>query len=499
MDLLRDVAAYIERHHLIEPGDRIVVGVSGGPDSVTLLHLLSRLSQDYGFTLHVAHLDHGIRGEASAADRAFVANLAEELGLPATTRSVDIPTLAKRERLAIEETARRRRYGFLCQVAQSVGACRIAVGHHADDQAETVLMHLLRGAGPAGLRGMLPATRLRDYRLLPVSIKPPTDMMLIRPLLSTPRAEIEVYCREMGLTTRFDRSNLDTTYFRNRLRHEVLPYLAEINPRISERLCNLAEVVRADYKLLQEFVSVAEDMLLIASHSDALVFDLARWREQPLAIQRALVRRSAYKLRRTLRDVDFDHVEQAVDVAQRGQTGAQAILPRELVLTVGYSTLTIAEAGALHLPSERPWLEPGEIRSVKIPGVTLLPRGWSLHTEVVKYWDIEAIRENPNTLVAWIDAAALGESPFLRTRQEGDRFRPQGMQGAEVRLSDFLINIQLPRDWREHLPLLISRAPGSENEGAEARILWVTGIRMSEEALVRPETERVVYFRFRGP
>ncbi|MGC9520796.1 MAG: tRNA lysidine(34) synthetase TilS [Anaerolineae bacterium] len=499
MALLRDVAAYVERHHLIEPGARVVVGVSGGPDSVALLHVLSRLSQDYGLDLHIAHLDHRIRGAASAADRAFVADLAEGLGVPVTTRSADIPALAERERLAIEEAARRRRYGFLCQVAQTIGASHIAVGHNADDQAETVLMHLLRGAGPAGLRGMLPATRLRDYRLLPETIQPPTDLTLIRPLLSTPRSEIEAYCREMGLATRFDRSNLDTTYFRNKLRHEVLPYLAELNPRLSERLCNLAEVVRADYELLREFISVAEDTLLVAAHSDALVFDLARWREQPLAVQRALVRRSAYKLRRTLRDVDFHHVEQAVDVAQRGQTGAQAILPRELELTVGYSTLTIAEAGALHLPAERPWLEAGESRTVDIPGVTPLPRGWSLHTEVLSHWDIEVIRQNPNALVAWIDAAALGTRPFLRTRQEGDRFRPQGMHGAEVRLSDFLINIKLPREWREHLPLLVAQAPRSGNEGSATRILWVTGIRLSEEALVGPETERVVYFRFRGP
>ncbi len=492
MGLLRDVSAYVERHQLIAAGARIVVGVSGGPDSVTLLHLLQRLSGPHDLHLHVAHLNHSIRGEAAEADMRFVARLAEEMGLPFTSETRDIPRLAEEGGLAWEETARRERYAFLGRVAEQVGAQSIAVGHHADDQSETVLMHLLRGAGPSGLRGMLPATRLRDYRLLTRcngSALPSSELMLIRPLLGTPRADIEAYVQEHGLETRFDHSNLDTTYFRNRLRHEVLPELARINPRFSERLRNLAEVVRADYQLLQEFVSVAQDTLLVATHPDAVVFDLKRWREQPLAIQRALVRRSAYRLHCTLRDVDFDHVEQAVDVAQRGLTGAQAILPRDLRLTVGYTTLTIAQASALHLPAERPWMAPGDEIVVAIPGVTSLPRGWSLHAQELAEWDITSITENPNPLVAWIDAQALDTHPVLRTRQEGDRFAPQGMHGSEVRLSDFLINTKLPRPWRDHLPLLAS----------PDHILWVAGLRLSETALVRPDTRRIVHLRFFGP
>ncbi len=349
-------------------------------------------------------------------------------------------------------------------------------------------MHLLRGAGLAGLRGMLPATRMRDYRMVSLDDKPPVDLVLIRPLLNTPRADIEAYCRKENLQTRFDRSNLDTTYFRNRLRHEVLPDLAKINPRISERLRNLAEVVRSDYRLLQEFVSVAHDTLLVVAYPDALVFDLTRWREQPLAIQRALVRRSAYRLRHTLRDVDFEHVEQAVDVAQRGMTGALAVLPHNLELTVGYTTLTISETGALHLPSERPWLRPGDRIPITVPGITPLPEGWTLQAEEMPTWDIRAVTENPNPLAAWIDARSLEHMTVLRTRKEGDRFVPQGMQGSEVRLSDFLINTKLPRPWRDRLPLLVSRG----------RILWVAGLRLSENVLVRPETKRVVRLRFYG-
>lgn len=489
MDLLHDISAYVERHQLITPGARIVVGVSGGPDSVTLLHVLRRMAASLRLELHVAHLHHGIRGAEADADLAFVMELAREAGLPFTAESIDVPQLASQARLAVEEAARRARYDFLARVAQRFDAPTIAVGHNADDQAETVLMHLLRGAGPAGLRGMLPATRLRDYHLLPQAEKLPAELTLIRPLLDTTRAEIEAYCIEEGLETRFDRSNLDTTYFRNRLRHEVLPYLAEINPRISERLRNLAEVVRADYGLLHEFITVAQDTLLIAAHPDALIFDLLRWREQPIAVQRALIRRSAYQLRRTLRDIAFGHVEQAVDVAQRGHTGAQATLPHGLHLTVGYTTVVIAHAGALHLPVERPWLDPVDEISVAIPGVTALPDGWALHATELVDWDSNRIAVNPNPLVAWIDRDALGDQPLLRTRRTGDRFQPQGMQGSVVRLSDFLINTKLPRPWRDHLPLLVS---GNQ-------LLWVVGMRMSQGSMVGPGTRQVLHLRLTGP
>lgn len=487
MDLLGDVEAYMLRHRLVEPGGCIVVGVSGGPDSVTLLHLLNQLAPRYDLKLHVAHLNHQIRAEAEA-DAAFVMDLSAKWKIPCTTESVDLPSLAARKKLSLEEAARRVRYAFLCRVAQNVGAQHIAVGHNADDQAETVLMHFLRGAGPAGLRGILPSTRLRDDCTVSNRDGPATNITLIRPLLSTPRAAIEAYCDAHHLETRFDRSNLDTTYFRNRLRHEVLPYLDGVNPGISERLRHLGEIVRADYTLLQEFVRIAWDTLLIDAHPDALVFDLQRWREQPLAIQRAIIRRAAYRLRKHLRDVDFSHVEASVDVAQHGETGAQATLPHQLWLTIGYETLTIGEVGALHLPEDRPWLDAGDIIPLSLPGETVLPGGWMLHAQEASHWNLDVIIENPNPLVAWIDKKALTGAgvPILRTRREGDRFIPQGMQGSAVRLSDFFINTKVPRQWRDYVPLLV----------AHNQILWVTGMRLSERALVRPDTEAVIYLRF---
>ncbi|HOT90329.1 MAG TPA: tRNA lysidine(34) synthetase TilS [Anaerolineae bacterium] len=486
MDILREVQRTIETYHLLQPGARVVVGVSGGPDSVTLLHVLRRLSGPLNLGLHVAHLHHAIRGADADADAGFVAALAAAWGLPCTVERVDVQAIAEREKLALEEAARHARYAFLCRVAQSIGATRIAVGHNADDQAETVLMHLLRGAGPAGLRGMLPETRLCDYHLLASSLNPPPEMKLIRPLLYVPRADIEAYCAEQQLETRFDRSNLDTTFFRNRLRHEVLPYLAQISPRIAQRLCHLAEVVRADYDMLHEFVSVAWDTLLVKESATMLSFNLAGWRGQPLAIQRAIIRCAAYQLCRSLRDVSFVHIEDAVRVAQHGVTGAQATLPHGLRLTVGYTTLTIAAGEALDLPPEKPWLELDARLPCPVPGEISLPGGWRLHIQEVPHWNLEVLANNCNPLVAWMDADVLGDAPILRTRRRGDTFQPQGLGGATVRLSALLTNVKMPRPWRDYVPLL----------EAGGRILWVVGVRLSEAAAVRPDTRRVVYLRF---
>jgi len=418
-NFLKQIRPAIEEYGLLTPGDEIVVGVSGGPDSLCLLHVLLRLCEEYRLRLHVAHLHHGARGADADADAEFVAALAVEWGLPVTVEKQDVPALAYAHGLAFEETARRVRYAFLARVAGEVGAHKIAVGHNADDQAETVLMHFLRGAGPAGLRGMLPITPITDYRLL----EPFTGqeagsrkqdagcrmqdagckrqdscilhpaIFIIRPLLEIPRSEIERYCASQGLTPRFDRSNLDTTYFRNRLRYELLPLLETYNPNIRARLCHTATVVAADYELLtqlraQAWAKVVADCLSSEGEQETvIVFDRTAWRALPVALQRATLRQAAYQLRKSLRDVDFVHVENARQVGLRGETGAQATLPMGLALTVGYDTLTVGEASDAGPPppANEPLLWSAEILAVEVPGTTPLPQSeWVLRAEVLE-------------------------------------------------------------------------------------------------------------------
>ena len=494
VDVLRQVRHTIEDHALLACGDAVAVGVSGGPDSLCLLHLLLRLREEYDLRLHVAHLHHGARGADADADAEFVAALATEWGLPVTVERQDVPALAREQRLAFEEAARRVRYAFLARVAGEIGARRIAVAHNADDQAETVLMHFLRGAGPAGLRGMLPATPIIDYRMLePLKEQEAgckmqdagenlASCIIIRPLLDVLRVDIERYCAEQGLQPRFDRSNLDTTYFRNRLRHELLPLLETYNPNVRARLRHTAAVIAADYDLLAQLRERAWDDTVQDVREASVVFGRAVWRALPVALQRAILRRAVYHLRRSLRDVDFVHVEDARLVGVNGETGAQATLPGGLALTVGYETLTVGDEGDVGPPPDGPLLWCDEPLAVQVPGTTPLPQSdWVLRMEMLAEWDLQQVAANPDPWTAYLDADALTAPAVLRTRRRGDRFRPRGMKGHSVKLSAFLVNRKLPRAWRDRVPLL----------AAGGTIVWVCGQRVGERAAVRSETQWV--------
>lgn len=481
----------IERHHLVSPGEVLVVGVSGGPDSLCLLHVLRGLRADYSLALHVAHLHHGLRGAEADEDAEFVRALAAEWELGCTIERVDVAALASRHHLAWEEAARRARYDFLCRVAEVAGSRCIAVGHNADDQTETVLMHWIRGSGLAGLRGMLPVTPLSEYRLIEdfASRPPSAGFRLVRPLLEVTRAEIEAYCAIHELKPRFDRSNLDTTYFRNWLRHEVLPLLASHNPNVGKVIRRSAQVLADDYALLRSLLLDTWPSVVRREEPERIVLDLEGWRALPTSLQRSIIREAVHRLRRTLRDVGFIHVENALLVARDGATGDQSTLPQGLMLTVGYDQLIVGSADAPPRLPNWPLLLAGTASvPVLIPGSTPLPgSSWQLEVSVVTREDLPSDwASNRDRWRAFIDAGVVGRRLWLRTRQAGDRLQPLGMSGSTVKLSDFLTNQKVPHDVRDQLPLLFS----------DTGIVWVCGQRVDERARVRDRTETVLVLRF---
>ncbi len=488
MDVLSSVRQAIDRHGLLTGGGTVVVGVSGGPDSLCLLHVLSRLRGDYGIALHVAHLDHCLRGSESQEDAAFVARLAEEWGLPATVESRDVLCLAKGSKLAIEEAARQARYSFLAQVALAVGVKRIAVGHHADDQTETIIMHWLRGAGLAGLRGMLPLTELGRMRLEAAwPNRPPLNLQLIRPLLETPRAEIESYCREHGLKPRFDRSNLDTTYYRNRLRHELIPYLESYNPNIREVLRRSAQVISDDYSFLQADLERVWPAVVSSESEEAITFDLERWRNLPTSQQRSTLREAIHRLRRSLRNINWIHTENALLALRVKPAGTQIALPQGLMLSIGYRDFTVADED--YVP-EVDWpLLLMESLPVAVPGVTELPdSGWCLEAALIERGEFrEDHLDNPNPWQAFLDCEEAGTELVLRQRRPGDRFQPLGLGGHEKSLHTFMIDHKIPRPLRGFVPIVAS----------PQHIVWVAGWRIDERVRIADSTKRVLHLAFR--
>ena len=464
----------ISRHNLLPPGTTVVAGVSGGPDSLCLLHVLKRLQADGGFDLHVAHLNHELRGEEAGADAEFVAALADAWGLPVTVEGRDVAAHARARKIAIEEAAREVRYAFLADIAARTGADRVAVGHHADDQVETVLMHALRGAGLAGLRGMLPDS--------PYPVRG-TGLRLVRPLLEVPRAEIEAYCAAHDLRPRFDCSNLDTTIFRNRLRHEVIPYLETINPNIRQVLRHTAAGLADDYAFLRQMVNEAWETVT-RQEEKAIFFEREGWHALHPSLQRGLIREAVRRLRPDLKDINWVHVEPARRLAMEKSPGKQATLPAGLALFHEREALIIAER--LPLPDE-PLLQPGQDVPVAVPARMALPGGrWRLQAEIVALDTLQAHpRTNVNRWQAFLDAGVAVPPLRLRTRWPGDRFRPLGMKGRHMTLGEFFIAQKVPAHLRDRIPLLA---------GADG-IIWVAGYRIDEAARVTETTKKVLWVR----
>ncbi len=490
MELLTDVQGTIERHQLLSHGDAIVVGVSGGPDSLCLLHVLLRLREAYALRLHVAHLNHRLRGAEADADAAFVARLAEEWGLPATIEARDVAGLAQHKGLAIEEAARQARYALLARVARQWGACKIAVGHNADDQVETIVMHWLRGSGLAGLRGMLPASKLKEMRLAEEEASTNAanaQLLLIRPLLETTRADIEAYCAKEGLEPRFDRSNLDTTYYRNRLRHELLPFLETFNPQVRQVILRAAEIIRADYALLRREAKRAWSRIAISEHQEAIVFDLEKWRTLPLSLQRSILREAIHRLRRSLRNINWVHVENAIAVLSKGHTGTRATLPRGLEVRISYDQFIVGNKGYLPPLPDQPWLRDVQV-PLSVPGQTALPGSdWCIVAQILKRVDLDQrVLEHAQPWQAYLDLAVTGNDLSLRTRRSGDRFWPQGLGDKPTSINSFMINAKVPQAWRDRIPLLVS----------PDKVLWVAGWRIDERAKVTEATRHILHLSF---
>nr|HPL29250.1 tRNA lysidine(34) synthetase TilS [Anaerolineae bacterium] len=436
MDVLTQVRATIDGEALLPRGGTVVVAVSGGPDSLCLLHVLLRLRGEYGVGLHVAHLNHGLRPEAEA-DAAFVAALAAAWHLPCAVGRVDVRALAAAERRSLEEAARLARYRFLAEVACAQGAGTVAVGHNADDQVETVLMHCLRGAGLAGLRGM--RRRARWPEGATAGCAAPT---LIRPLLDVPRRDIEAYVEAQGLEPRFDRTNLERAFYRNRIRHELVPILETYNPRIRERLHHTADVLADDYDYLQQSLDALWPELVLAAGPEAVALRRDVFRGLPPSPQRALLRRALLSLRRSLRDIGWLHLEQARRTALSAAVGSIAMLPAGLLLEVGYERLIVR-------PAAVPWVEPQAAplldteRPLQVPGLTPLAGGWAIEARLA-----EQATPGAGRLQACFDADRAGRELHLRRRRPGDRFQPRGLGGRHKSVKDYMIDAKIPRGQR---------------------------------------------------
>ncbi len=453
---------------LLGPGEPLLVGVSGGADSVALLHALVRL----GRKPHVCHLNHQLRGAESDADAKFVCQLAKRHGLPFTIEARNVAALVAEQKLSIEDAARRARHDFFAAVARKTGIKTLALAHTADDQVETFLLKLLRGAGVTGLSGMEQDRQLDGVRV-------------IRPLLGAHRKEILDYLKAKKLSWREDASNTDLQFTRNRVRHVLLPLLErEFNPAVRETLLRTAEILRDEDSYLTRHIS--EAIYSPTYCGDGI--DVEAFRGWPPAVQRRVVR---LWLGPEI-ELGFEHIEAVRELAVSENPSAEAHLPGDLVVCREYDELKKVRRKKLEpVRGKWPLVIGGETR-IKALGVSFVCHPESI--EGSRSLPKEICRQTTGGLSEFrraqndkkneerFDADSLGDSPFIRTWQEGDRFQPLGMK-TEKKLQDFFVDEKVPQRRRGRIPLLCA---------SDGRIAWVVGVRMAEPFKIRKTTRRIL-------
>jgi tRNA(Ile)-lysidine synthase len=548
VNLESKVIDFIQRYSLISPEEIVVVGVSGGADSVCLLHVLAKWRKELGIKLHIAHLNHQLRGVESEADAEYVSNLASSLGIPITIDRQDVAAYRTERNCSIEEAARELRYAFLARVAREVGANRIAIGHTRDDQVETILMHILRGTGITGLCGLAPCLPMAydsqgmSWLASPLSLRAPTcrgNLLVIRPLLDIAREETTSYCQEHQLAPRIDSSNLSPSFFRNRLRLQLLPLLRQYNPSVDQALLRLADIAKEDNAFIEQQASGLWDEVA-RQENNAIYLDRKQIASLPIALQRQLLRAAVTKLAGDTRDIEASHIEAARSLLNK-PASKRISLPHGFICQGGYNELVIASpdlSGQSQLPPCPFPPLPGEF-PLKVPGKTVFP-GWNVIASIVRErsdeghcehlkgaWQSLEIASSPRfigaprndrgechsepfavchsdpersegeeshaaqdrlreesrpaqgrlgeAISADFDSHKTGTALFVRQRRPGDRFQPLGMNMPK-KLQEFMVDAKIPRSWRGHIPIVCS----------PQQIIWVVGWRIDDRVKTTP-------------
>ena len=488
--LLKKVQDTIRKYQMFTSNTKLVVAVSGGPDSATLLHLLFKLRPKYNLLLWVAHLNHGLRGREADFEAEWVKKFAVKLGVPVISDTFRVAVLAKEKRLSLEEAARRARYDFLEEVANQVGASKIALAHTASDQAETLLMRLMRGSGLDGLSAI-----------------PPVRNNIIRPLIEVFRDEIQDYCRENNLQPCLDSSNRETSFLRNRIRLNLIPYLStEYGDQMERVLFQTTNLLRQDREYLKkETERVFKSVLEEKSH-EGLVLNGQKLSCLHPALQRRVIRKAIEEIKGDLRGITFDHIVSILKLYKTKQS-KQLDLPHGLVIRHRYGNLLIRKGKEENLSLVRNLVIPGTTKLTELnlaldtelisitPGISFQKDSQkklgeqfissgrlAAHLSLASAKNLKShgIGDFPEPQ-AWFDLDKLKPPLYLRTREKGDRFHPLGMEGSK-KVKDFFIDLKIPLERRKRIPLLIGKD----------RVVWIVGYRIDERFKVDKDTKAIL-------
>ncbi len=453
--LLEKVRAAISKHAMLSGGETVLIGLSGGPDSVCLLIALDKLKEELNLKLHAVYIDHGLRPGETPAEIEFCKNLCEGLSVPFITKAIDVKAYAKEKGMNKQEAARELRYKIFEEVSAGIRADRIALGHTADDEIETFFMRFFRGAGPGGLAGI-----------------PPVRGRIIRPLIEVQRKEIEEFLDDQKQNYIVDSSNLKEDYFRNRLRLSFLPEIKRMNPNIVQTVSRTMEILREEERYFA--IQVTKTLMkLICRKSDLKIELFLTPMEMMDKVMLRRVLRRAIDETKGLRGMGFTHIEDIIGLIKQGRPGDRIYLPKGLRVIKNYGTLTITSEIPRRLG----------VFTLDVPGEAVLREIRAVITASIED-KIEALGDGKK--IAVFDADKSGTVLSIRPRGKGDFFYPLGF-GRRKKLQDFFVDEKVPRDERDSIPVIAS---GDS-------IIWIAGYRGDERFKATEATKRFLRLEFK--
>jgi len=449
-DLLEKAEQTIRKNSLIAQGDSVLVGFSGGPDSTCLLYLLQALKERYQMQIHSLYINHNLRPAEVPAEIAFCRKFSEGLGIPFMVESIDVVSFCKEYRMNRQEAARELRYQAFGKAAAEIGANKVALAHNGDDQAETLLMRLVRGAGPAGLAG-IPIKRDN----------------IIRPLLETGRDEIERFLQIRNIVPVTDSSNLKEDYFRNRIRINVMPALKQANPNLLQSLAHTMDILREEERYFGILVTKTLMKLISRKFQKRIELFLSPMEAMEPVILRRVLRRALSETE-GLRGIGFSHIEDIIALIRNGKSGDRLVLPRNIRVIKDYALLVITSEEPVRIAEY----------TLELPGKAVIVNARQVVTAVLEENFVE-FGDGKSSVI--LDAEKMKFPLTVRPRRPGDYFYPLGF-GRKKKLQDFLVDMKVPRDERDSVPIVAS---GDD-------IVWIAGHRGDERFKVTDQTKKFV-------
>ena len=455
--IINSVRQTIKRENLIEKNDKILIALSGGPDSICLLDIMIKLKDEYNLTLYAAHLNHRIRGIDAQEDSLFCQKICKKNNVTFFVKNIDIPELAVQQSRGVEEVARDVRYDMFFDIKNKLGINKIAVAHNLDDQAETMLMKMFRGSGIQGLRGI-------DYK---------RKDGIIRPLLDIYKSQINEYCDVNNLNPRIDKTNFESDYSRNKVRLDLIPYI-ENNycENIKQILSRTANVIRDDYNYIEKVSKEHYELLVKNKSADEIILDLPLLKNTDTAIQKRVIRLAILDIMGNLNNIENVHIVDSLSLLEKSD-GKIINLPKNLKAYIKNEDYIITTKNQ----------ENEEITyecKIEINGKTVVNEiGLTVTTSVLPAKDSLALPVSKYIKV--FDYDKIVGSLYVRSRKIGDKLSPIGLTGTK-KIKDILINKKIPADTKYMFPII------SDDE----QILWLLGYRISENYKIDDNTQRVI-------